>query len=118
FDQADELCQRLLCVDGFDAGARYLLGAGLEGRGDPGAAAIHHRMAAALDPRFAMPRLRLGLLARQRGDEELARRELAQARLLLSHEDADRLLLFGGGFTRGALIALCHAELAACGGAP
>jgi chemotaxis protein methyltransferase CheR len=118
FDRADELCRLLSHVDGFDAGAQYLLGAGYEGRGDPHGAVTHHRMAAFLDPGFAMPRLRLGLLARQHGDHELARRELAQARTLLSHEDADRLLLFGGGFTRDALIALCHAELVACGGAP
>jgi chemotaxis protein methyltransferase CheR len=47
-----------------------------------------------------------------------ARRELAHAVALLPGEQADRLLLFGGGFGREALLALCHAELASAGGAP
>jgi chemotaxis protein methyltransferase CheR len=33
--------------------------------------------------------------------------------VLLRHEDASRLILFGGGFSREALIALCGAELMA-----
>jgi chemotaxis protein methyltransferase CheR len=71
-----------------------------------------------LDPGFAMPRLHLGLLSRRSGDRDAARRELEQALDLLQREDPSRLLLFGGGFGRGALVALCRAELAACGGAP
>jgi FixJ family two-component response regulator len=65
------------------------------------------------DPAFAMPRLHLILLARRAGDREAQRRELG----LLQREDASRLLLFGGGFGRDALIALCRAELRACGAA-
>jgi chemotaxis protein methyltransferase CheR len=38
--------------------------------------------------------------------------------VLLQREEAPRLLLFGGGFRREALLALCRAELLACGGAP
>jgi chemotaxis protein methyltransferase CheR len=38
--------------------------------------------------------------------------------LLLEREEASRLLLFGGGFTRDALIALCRAELVSAGGLP
>ena len=33
-------------------------------------------------------------------------------------EDPSRILLLGGGFTRDALVALCRAELVACGGHP
>jgi chemotaxis protein methyltransferase CheR len=65
-----------------------------------------------------MPRLHLGLLARRNHDPELARRELAQALVLLQREDASRLLLFGGGFNRDTLLALCRAELQSCGGQP
>jgi chemotaxis protein methyltransferase CheR len=65
-----------------------------------------------------MPRLHLGLMARRAGDREGARRELGQALLLLKREDASRLLLFGGGFGREALIALCRAELLPAGGIP
>jgi chemotaxis protein methyltransferase CheR len=56
------------------------------------------------------------LLARQAGDRDNARRELAQALLLLKREDVSRLLLFGGGFSRDALIALCQSAMAECGG--
>ena len=78
----------------------------------------HDRVAAHLDPAFAMPRLHCGLLARHAGDRDGARRELAQALVLLKREDVSRLLLFGGGFTRDALIALCQSAVAECGGRP
>ena len=76
----------------------------------------HDRMAARLDPTFAMPRLHLGLLARRAGDREAARREFAQAMVLLEREDTARLLLFGGGFNREALTELCESALKEAGG--
>jgi chemotaxis protein methyltransferase CheR len=87
-----------------------------EGAGDYAGAAERDQVAVYLDPAFAMPRLHLGLLARRAGDHEAVRRELQQALALLQREDASRLLLFGGGFDRGALLALCRAELQAIGG--
>jgi len=54
----------------------------------------------------------LGLMARHRRDAEVARPELGQALALLEREEAARLLLFGGGFSRGALLSLCRSELA------
>jgi chemotaxis protein methyltransferase CheR len=71
-----------------------------------------------LDPSFAMPHLHLGLLARRAGDLAAAQKELAQALLLLQREDGSRVLLFGGGFTRETLVALCCTELKGCGGKP
>jgi chemotaxis protein methyltransferase CheR len=62
-----------------------------------------------------MPHLHLGLLAKRSGDPSAARRELGQALLLLSREDAARLVLFGGGFSRDALTLLCRAELSSLG---
>jgi chemotaxis protein methyltransferase CheR len=117
-DPAEEECQRMLERNGLDAGAHYLLGLCHEGRGDQRGALRHNQMAAYLDPVFAMPRLRLGVLARRRGETEEARRELRRALALLSREDPHRLFLLAGGFSRGALIALCRAELAACGTTP
>jgi chemotaxis protein methyltransferase CheR len=114
-DDAEVQCRRLLERDGLHAGAHYLLALCREGDGDPRGAAEHDRRAAYLDPGFALPRLRLGLLARRDGDRDLARRELEDALRLLTCEDDRRLLLFGGGFSRAALIALCRAELRACG---
>jgi chemotaxis protein methyltransferase CheR len=69
-----------------------------------------------LDSAFAMPHLHLGLIAKRSADIESARRELRRALPLLDREDASRILLFGGGFTREALIAFCRAELRSCGG--
>jgi chemotaxis protein methyltransferase CheR len=113
---AEDACRRLLDVDELSAGAHYLLALCREGAGDRDAASHHDRVAAYLDPGFAMPRLHLGLLARRAGEHTTARQELGQALVLLQREDASRVLLFGGGFGREALVALCRTELLHCGG--
>ena len=115
---AEEVCRRLLAIDELNSGAHYVLALCREGAKDQTAAASHDQVAVYLDPAFAMPRLHLGLLARRAGDSDAARRELGQALALLQREDASRLLLFGGGFHREALLGLCRAELIACGGKP
>ena len=111
-----EVASRLLLTDELNAGAHYVLALCYEGAGDRAAAAHHNHLASYLDPEFAMPRLHLGLLAKRSGDMPSARRELAQALLLLKREDGSRLMLFGGGFTRDGLIALCKAELSSIEG--
>lgn len=113
---AEEMCRRLVAIDELNAGAHYVLALCREGAGDRQGAVDHDQVAVYLDPGFAMPRLHLGLLARRGGDREYARRELQQALTLLDREEAARLLLFGGGFSREGLIALCRAEWLACGG--
>jgi chemotaxis protein methyltransferase CheR len=113
---AEQTCRRLLAIDELHAGAHYVLALCREGVADRVGAAEHDQTASYLDPSFAMPRLHLGLLARRAGDRDTARRELGEAMLLLQREDASRILFFGGGFNREALIALCRAELAVCGG--
>lgn len=115
---AERVCTELLARDEMSAGAHYLLAICREGLGDRQGALDHDQVAAYLDPGFAMPRLHLGLLARRLGKREAARRELGQALVLLRREDASRVLLFGGGFSREALVALCRAELLASGGTP
>ncbi|WP_395408424.1 CheR family methyltransferase [Pseudoduganella sp. UC29_106] len=114
---AQQVCRQLLERDDLHAGAYYVLALCREGSGDFDAALKHYRSAAYLDPGFALARLHIGVLERRRGEAEAARRDLAQALLLLEHEDPARLLLFGGGFPRSALIGLCRAELAAFGAA-
>lgn len=116
--EAQRACAELLEVDEFNAGAHYLLALCREGLGDPEGAKHQDQIACYLDSSFAMPRLHLGLLARRAGARDLSGRELKEALDLLCREDASRLLLFGGGFTREALEALCRAELIACGGSP
>lgn len=112
---AERLCGEVLRCDENSVGAHYLTALCRAGEGDEFGAAEHDRRAIDLDPSFAMPRLHLGLLARKRRDRSTARRELSQAMTLLANEDPSRLQLFGGGFGRQSLIALCRAELALCG---
>jgi chemotaxis protein methyltransferase CheR len=115
---AEDACLRLLLIDEFNAGAHYVLALCREHSQQLERAGEHDRVAAYLDPAFAMPRLHLGLLARRAGDRDAARRELAQALVLLKREDASRLLLFGGGFNREALMRLCETALRESGGRP
>jgi chemotaxis protein methyltransferase CheR len=107
--EAEEACQAL----GETASAHYLLATCRESTGDLAGALDEARAAAALDPRFALARLRIGLLARRTGDAVLARAALASAIALLPDEEATRLALFGGGFGRRALEDLARAELGA-----
>lgn len=111
FAAAEDACSRLLQIDELNAGAHYVLGLCREQLRDTEGAGEHYRVAAYLDPQFAMPRLHLGLLARRAGERDAARREFAQALFLLKREDASRLLLFGGGFNREALMAVCQLAL-------
>lgn len=115
---AGEVCTRLLAADEMNAGANYVLGLCFEGTGNHAVAAHHYEAAVHLDPDFALPHLHLGLLARRAGDRDEARQCLEKALTLLLRETPARLLLFGGGFTRDGLIALCEAELRSGGSAP
>jgi chemotaxis protein methyltransferase CheR len=110
-DEAEMLVRRLLDTDGLYADAHHLLGVCLEGGAAVDVAVGHYRLAAYLDPVFAMPRLRLGLLARRRGEDRTAATELERALHLLRGERDDRIVLFGGGFGRITLSTLCRAEL-------
>ena len=76
----------------------------------------HDQTAMYLDPSFAMPHLHLGLLAKRGGELDLAVQELSQALLLLPREDAPRVLVYGGGFSRAALAEMCRRELQGCRG--
>lgn len=118
--EAERVCRQLLAqaacrTDAMArAGAHYVLALCREGVGDLAGAAQCDLAAIALDPAFAMPRLHRGLLAQRTGDPAAMRHELGRALALLAHEDASRLLLFGGGFQREALLALCRAGLQTC----
>jgi chemotaxis protein methyltransferase CheR len=110
---AEAAGRRLLDLDAVSADGHHLLGVCHEDD-EAGVAASQYRMAAHLDPAFAMPRLRLGVLGRRRGDCRAAGIELDQALVLLRGESDERITLFGGGFGRAALTSLCRAELNAC----
>jgi chemotaxis protein methyltransferase CheR len=112
---AEEACDRLLAVDDLNAGAHYVMALCREHAGDAPRAIDHDQTAIYLDAGFAMPHLHLGLVAKRSGDAATARRALEQALALLAREDASRLLLFGGGFSRDTLQQLCRTELGAIG---
>jgi len=114
-DDAVDEARRLIDDDGLNADAHQLLGLCLDGATAVDEAIGQYRLAAYLDPDFALPRMRLGLLARRRGDERGAADELERALALLPAEDDLRISLFGGGFGRIALTMLCRSELDACG---
>lgn len=113
---AQEVCQQLLSSDDLNASAQYVTALCREHAGDCNGAKEHDRAAVYLDPTFAMPHLHLGLLAKRSGDLVTARHEIEQATSLLEREDASRILLLGGGFSRQALLEFSRAELRSCGG--
>jgi chemotaxis protein methyltransferase CheR len=115
-EAADDVVSSLLRFNEHDAAAHYIRALCREQEGAVGRAIDHNRAAANLDPTFAMPRLHLGLLMRRSGDREGARREFAQALELFRREGESRILMFGGGFGRQALIDLCESALRQCGG--
>ncbi len=115
-NESEEVCRRLLALDELNAGAHYLMALCREHDGDANGAIEHGLTAIYLDPGFAMPHLHLGILAKRSGDAATAQRELGQALILLAIEDASRILLFGGGFSRDALLQLCRTQLHAAGG--
>jgi chemotaxis protein methyltransferase CheR len=108
---AEEVCGQVLRLDGLNPGAHYLSALGREHAGDRGGALREAKMAAYLDSSFAMPHLQLGFIAKRTGDPQTARHEFGLALTLLAREDPSRILLFGGGFNREALIQLCRSEL-------
>jgi chemotaxis protein methyltransferase CheR len=114
--EAEKVCRSLLKLDELNAGAHYLIALCREHAGDRSAAIEHDHAAVYLDSVFAMPHLHIGLIAKRSADVETAKRELGQALTLLAREDASRMLLFGGGFSREALAEFCRTELRACGG--
>jgi chemotaxis protein methyltransferase CheR len=115
-EAAEAIASRLLLINACSEAAHYVLALCCEHSGKVDRASEHHKAAAHLDASFAMPRLHLGLLARRNGARAAAAREFAQALALLEHEEPSRLLLFGGGFSREALMALCESALRDCGG--
>lgn len=118
FDEADEACADLLALDDLSGGAHYLRALCREHRGDLEGAIREDELASHLDPRFALPAMHLGLLTQRRGDRARSTRCFTRAIVLLHDEEPERLLLFGGGFDRAALVAFCRAQLQSLGADP
>lgn len=113
FGRAEMACQRLLEREERLDGAHYVLALCREEAGDLAGAIAHDQLAAKINPDFAMPHLHLGLLARREGDLVRMQVAFSEALALLEHCEEATLLLYGGGFHRDTLIALCRAQLPA-----
>jgi chemotaxis protein methyltransferase CheR len=109
--EAEALCRPLVDRDELNAGARYIAALCREHAGDLAAAAVHGAAAAYLDPTFAMAPFHLGLICKRTGRLAEAQAHFEAARALLLKEDPVRLLVFGGGFSREALIQVCQGEI-------
>lgn len=116
FAEAEQACRLLLQSDELNAGAHYLMALCCEHAADKVRAIEHDQTALYLDASFAMPHLHMGLVAKRAGDLVGAKAGFERALHLLAKEDAARILLFGGGFTRDALIAFCTTALQGLGG--
>ncbi|MCB1056425.1 MAG: tetratricopeptide repeat protein [Acidobacteria bacterium] len=110
-ERARAACHAILALDSLHAGAHYLLALCAELEGALDRAQEHDETAVHLDPGFAMAHLHLGRLALHEGDSETAAEHLERAESLLEITESSQLLLYGGGFRREALIALCRAQL-------
>ena len=111
---ARDVCSGLVGDYGDDAETHYLLGLCAELEKRPDRAREAYMRASLLDEDFAMPRLRLGMLARRGRQVEDARRFLGDALRLFPYQTERVLLLFGGGFQVDGLTRLCRTEIDAC----
>lgn len=114
-DKVKQASQRLLDAGSHTAEARYLLGLCHEHAGERARALRQIEEAVRADPGFAMAQLRLGTLLRRSGQRTAALAALTKALEVLGRERDERILLFGGGFRREALLSLCRSELSALG---
>jgi chemotaxis protein methyltransferase CheR len=114
-DEAEAACADFVGLQPGSANAEYALALCREQAGDPDAAMKHAEAAIRLDGTFALPHVHLGLTAGRAGDVPTARRELARALVLLPDEEPERVLLFGGGLSREALVRLCITKLTTLG---
>lgn len=113
---ADHACQQLIATS-VSPGAHLLLAMVRECEDDNDAAITHCRAAAGGDPSFAMPQVHLGRLVGKTSGLSSARRHFTRAIELLPAETELRMLLFGGGFEREALMSFCRTQLAQSQGA-
>jgi chemotaxis protein methyltransferase CheR len=114
--EAEAVCREALQADPASAEAHFVLALCREQTGRPDEAVASLEAATRLDPTFAMPLWQRGRLARRSGATALAKSALQSALRRLPEETPSRLVLFGGGFRREVLEAMCRAEWLACGG--
>lgn len=111
YQQAEHECKLLLAANSTHAAAHFLLGLCRDQAGALDEAGEHMATAIYLDPTFPMAHLHRGLIARRQHDNAAARAAFQQALHAIEHDEARRLALFSGGFSRESLKQLCRREL-------
>lgn len=107
---AERTATHLLGSHQLAAEAHALLAICRESQAELPGAITHCRAAINIAPGFAMAHLHLGRLSQRIGDLGTARREYTESARLLPAESEARMLHFGGGFDREALISLCRTQ--------
>jgi chemotaxis protein methyltransferase CheR len=109
--RAEAACRDLLADDPCNARALFLLALCREQSDDAIVAADLYRSSASHDAAFAMPHVRLALLARRSRQVLEAVRSFGSALALIDREDDINLALFAGGFSRQAIADLCRSQM-------
>lgn len=107
--EARQLASDLVTGGIASADAHYVLGLCESQAGRTQAAVDLLKQSHALDHEFAMPLVQGGFHLCRLGNVSDGRRMLVQAAELLDLESEQRILLFGGGFSREALQRICRA---------
>jgi chemotaxis protein methyltransferase CheR len=115
--EAESACHAALALQPASPGAHFLLGLCAEQASRLEEAERELSAAVLLDPDFSMGYLHLGRVVRRRGESGAAQAAFGKALRALDRDFDDRLLLFGGGFSRGSLRDLCLREQARTGSA-
>ena len=109
--KAKTVCLEILGADPKNSGAHHVLALCRKHEGDAAGAISHDYDAVLADPNFAIAHLHLGILLRRAGNWGAASSALSRALNILPRETDERILLFGEGFRREALMFLCRAEI-------
>jgi len=114
--QAADCCRRALSLEPCHAEAHFVHGLLLDAQGQTDRALDELQKAVFLDSNFAPAAFRLACLLQREGRSVAAERVFRSTLQALEHDTDERLLLYGGGFSRDALRAFCQARLAAANG--
>lgn len=109
--RAEATCRTLLSEDPRNARVLFLLALCREQSGDIAVASDLYRSSSSNDARFAMPHVRLALLARRRREDQEAHRFFGSALVRIDREDDLNIALFSGGFSREAIADLCRGHM-------
>jgi chemotaxis protein methyltransferase CheR len=112
FQEALEVCGRVLGVNDLLAEAYFLKGVVLDASGRLAEAADEYRKALLLEHDFIMPRYYMGRLHLRRGRGPEAKREIRNSLRILARRDETGTLPYSGGLTLAVCKALLQNDLA------